>query len=685
MLDGRNLTNVIAASGTLNDVLSAGNSSLLPMSVGTLTLSAEPLPISSGGTGATNTGDARASLGIGTLGSQNANDIAVNGGSLLNVTITGANISNLNTPLEIFSGGTGASDGLTAIRNLGLLQGTSLGSNYQLTQDLSGGTAVGIFDLATGKYNLPPQPSPATAGIFVTSVGLETGGQSLAIQGSPVSGSSGNDTGVGVMAIDLRYPKLIPSTQGGLLPNNITGVIDHTTGTFSLFYQASSSTGLTSVGINPTNSAILVSNSPLTSNGNINVGLRNPVITVTSPNASVSGTLDLNKGTLSLSSSGGAGGVTSVGIQPTTNSIVVGNSPITSSGNIQVGLRYSAIAVTSSNGSVYGNLNLDTGVLALITPYTGTVTSIQVTTGAGLTVSPATPVTNSGTFTINLKYPQITATGGNVTGTIDLTTGIALLNGSGGGVTQVYSDASLSGLGILSNPLTVAPFILTVNARQTSSPNLAFAAASGAGVLAANAWSVKARTSFWSLDGGTTQYPFNFTLPDSIPIGSGGWQVYFSTLMTAMQADMANKMLGMSFTQNSADPLRFSAFAIKDYSNNWPALSTFVCRDTTPNIATTGWYTSNASPVLTFTPWSASAVNLGTGLQSAITSYLNPLYDARYVRLGYTNTPNTIKIGTTNQTPVILGAGNTDALRIAATQTQSVSTTTSARRVAVRL
>lgn len=75
-------------AGTDGDNLTVGGN----LSVtGTTTLSTA-LPIASGGTGASTEGNARTSLGLGTIATQNSNAVAITGGTLSGVTVSGTTV-----------------------------------------------------------------------------------------------------------------------------------------------------------------------------------------------------------------------------------------------------------------------------------------------------------------------------------------------------------------------------------------------------------------------------------------------------------------------------------------------------------------------------------------------------------------------------------------------------------------
>jgi hypothetical protein len=103
------------------------------LTVGTLAVST-PLPIASGGTGASDASGARASLGLGSIAIQNASSVAITGGSITGI-----------TDLAVADGGTGASTAADARTNLGL--GT-IATQSASSVAITGGSITGITDLA---------------------------------------------------------------------------------------------------------------------------------------------------------------------------------------------------------------------------------------------------------------------------------------------------------------------------------------------------------------------------------------------------------------------------------------------------------------------------------------------------------------------------------------------------------
>lgn len=103
------------------------------------------VPLTKGGTGATTASSARTNLGLGSISTQNANAVAITGGSVTGI-----------TDLAIVDGGTGASDASTARTNLGLVIGTDIPST----------TGTG----ASGSWNISITGNSATSTLSTNSV-----------------------------------------------------------------------------------------------------------------------------------------------------------------------------------------------------------------------------------------------------------------------------------------------------------------------------------------------------------------------------------------------------------------------------------------------------------------------------------------------------------------------------------
>ncbi len=145
--------------------------------------------------------------------------------------------------------------------------------------------------------------------------------------------------------------------------------------------------------------------------------------------------------------------------------------------------------INASGGNVTGSLNLATGALTLTAPSgaddwgTQTVVSNTTLTGNGTAASPLAvanpfpgftslvadygitlaPIATSGDWTDITGKPTINASGGNVTGSLDLATGALTLTAPSGaddwGTQTVVSNATLTGNGTAASPLAVAnPF-----------------------------------------------------------------------------------------------------------------------------------------------------------------------------------------------------------------------------------
>jgi hypothetical protein len=186
--------------------------------------------------------------------------------------------------------------------------------------------------------------------------------------------------------------------------------------------------GITSVGV--TSSTLTVDNSPIISSGNITLNLTSISPTLAGTYTYPTVTVDQFGRVTTIANAVSVGTVTSVGITPGTG-ISVTNSPIIANGNITVTntgvTRVSAgsgIQVSSGNG----NVTISTTPVAAVTSVSVASTSLTVT---------GSPITGSGTITVDLPA-NVTTTGSTTIGTfLKLTPGTAPSSPSAG---MVYYD-----------------------------------------------------------------------------------------------------------------------------------------------------------------------------------------------------------------------------------------------------
>ena len=227
------------------------------------------------------------------------------------------------------------------------------------------------------------------------------------------------------------------------------------------------------------------------SGNGINANADSNVITITNTgvtylNEGTGIVLSGNTGNITISSTGGGNGgggtVTSVGLTPLSNSIIVTGSPVTSNGNISINLANTGVtAATYTNPTV----TVDTyGRVTSIANNTvaGTVTSVGlIVSGTGLQVS-GSPVTDANNIVItNTGVTRLNAGTGIV------------LSGSTGNITVAAATAggTVTSVGVSSNTLTVTNSTVTttgtINIESpigSSSENLANGAAANLSVTA---------------------------------------------------------------------------------------------------------------------------------------------------------------------------------------------------------
>ena len=192
---------------------------------------------------------------------------------------------------------------------------------------------------------------------------------------------------------------------------------------------------VTSIGVTANSNLIVVTNSPITSSGNIAITLANTGVTpgnYTYPTMQV----DQYGRVVTISNAASVGTVTSVGLVASGTGLLISGGPITSAGNITV----TNTGVTRLSAGTGISLSGNTGNITISSTTTGgTVTSVGVSSST-LTITNPT-ITTTGTINIDLPstFSNISVSGNITGGNINIPDGRANVTGTattvGGGAT----------------------------------------------------------------------------------------------------------------------------------------------------------------------------------------------------------------------------------------------------------
>ena len=195
---------VTAKTGAL-PTMSQQNANSVNITGGSIT-GITPLAVGDGGTGDNNPAGARDNLELGSIATQNANSVAISGGAIVGTAFSGGNIVNLDNPIAIISGGTGANNAGAARINLGL---GSIATQSANNVSISGGSITGI-----GPIEIVSGGTGAGDAITArTNLGLG----SMAVQNSGAIGVTGGT----VTGLSLLGAANVAITSG-----TITGIVD---------------------------------------------------------------------------------------------------------------------------------------------------------------------------------------------------------------------------------------------------------------------------------------------------------------------------------------------------------------------------------------------------------------------------------------------------------------------------
>jgi hypothetical protein len=361
--------------------------------------------------------------------------ITTSGNITVDVNTANLNISEMTGVLPVNMGGTGI---------------TTYGAPNQVLATNSIGTGLVWVDQGSG--------TPGTG--TVTSVAVVASSNRLTVSGSPITSSGTINIDVVQANLDLsQIGGQVGVTQGGtgLTTMGTAGQVltVNSAGTGLQWSTVSGSGTVTSVAVTAGSNKLTVSGSPITTNGTITVDVNQANLNITA----MSGTLATTQGGTGLTTLGNAGQVLTVNSGGTglvyssiAASQVTGLATVATTGSYTdlintptIPAAYTLPTATASTlgGVMVGSgLAISSGVLSATNTNTGTVTSVSLTAGSNKVTVSGSPITSSGTLTVDVNPANINLT--TLAGTLATTqggTGLTTL-GTAGQVLVVNAGAT---------------------------------------------------------------------------------------------------------------------------------------------------------------------------------------------------------------------------------------------------